>query len=123
MTKILTKIIVLPIVFFLFSLFISSAIKTGNPVNIAFAYAITILIIVSFILKFANIQVLRALPLIMVLSSLPFLIVNKWLAILPITTLLLSKPGRTLLHNIKVLFVSIISKLIGGKYGDVEEHQ
>lgn len=123
MTKTLTKIIVLLIIFFLFSLFISSAIKTGNPVNIAFAYAITILIIVSFILKFVNIQVLRVLSLIMVLSLLPFLIVNEWFAILLIIILLLSKPGRTLLHNIKVLFISVISKLIGGKYEDVKEHQ
>jgi len=120
--KILTKVITFSITLIFLFIFLSSAVKTGKSINIALAYIIVISAVSMLIFKFTGHSPLKALPVILIVSLLLTALVDVRVTIVLLTLFGFSKPGRVLIHNVKVLIAGIISRVAGGKYGGLKEN-
>jgi hypothetical protein len=101
-------------------MFISSAVKTGKPTNIALALSISLAILLYLVFKFLNLSISRHPLIYLSITSFPLMLASPILILIPILIILRSKPGRILIHNSRVMLGALISIIVKGEAGEEE---
>ena len=113
--KLLSKLILYLLLLIFLDMFISSAIKTGETVNIALALSLSLAIIVYLISRSLKIRIFKYPMIYLGIVLFPLVLVSPILIIISVAIVLRSKAGKVLIYNTKIMFATVLSLITKGE--------